>query len=327
MILNAYLEFIILNSFVMLIGFGLEWLFGWPAWLYRHIGHPVSWLGSLISWLDRVLNRPEYPASLRYAGGIACLFTVAGISATAGAGLMLILPLSVLGICLAGLFSFPMLASKSLAQHVQAVATPLQKDDIEAAREAVGMIVGRDVSTLDEAGISRAAIESLAENTSDGIVAPLFWGVLAGLPGLYLYKAVNTLDSMIGYKTDKHGAFGWASARFDDLVNLLPARLCGLLFCLTSQNRLNSIGQMWAEAGQHRSPNAGWPESAVASSLEIQLSGPRIYHDHVTTDAIINPSGRIARKEDIGRALARFRQVMILICILLIVTASGAALI
>ena len=327
MILTAYLEFIIFNSLMMVIGFGLEWLWGWPASLYRHIGHPVSWIGRLISWLDAVLNRPEYSASLRYLAGIACLLIIAGISAAMGAGLLALLPLTALGICLGGLFSFPMLAGKSLALHVQAVATPLHEDDMAAASDAVSMIVGRDVSALDEAGISRAAIESLAENTSDGIIAPLFWGVLAGLPGLYLYKAVNTLDSMIGYKTDRHGAFGRASARFDDLVNLVPARLCGLLFCLTSPTPVNSLRQMRAEAGQHRSPNAGWPESALASSLDIQLSGPRTYQHHITTDAIINPSGRIARKEDIPLALARFRQVMIFTCILLIAIASGAALI
>jgi len=323
MILTAYLEFIFMNSLMMLIGFGLEWLFGWPSALFKLVGHPVSWLGKLVTMLDRLLNRSAFPVNLRYLTGIACLAIVAGLAIAIASGIVAFATQTNLAILLTGLFSFPMLASKSLAQHVQAVGKPLDAHDIVSARKAVAMIVGRDVSSLDEAGISRAAIESLAENTSDGIIAPLFWGVLAGLPGLYLYKAVNTLDSMIGYKTDTYSAFGWASARFDDLMNLVPARLSGLLFCLTSSHPLKSILQMWHEAGQHRSPNAGWPESALASSLDIQLSGPRQYHGHLVNETIINPTGKQASAPDVSAALVSYRQVMIMVCILLIGIASG----
>ncbi len=327
MILTSYLDLIFINSLIMFIGFSLEWLCGWPSRLYALIGHPVSWLGRLIGLLDGLLNRPHYPQMVRYIGGIICLSIVACLAIVIGYGIMAMIEKTEIAIILAGIASFPMLASRSLAQHVKAVATPLQDDDIEAARQAVSMIVGRDVSSSDAPAISRAAIESLAENTSDGIIAPLFWGVLAGLPGLYGYKAINTLDSMIGYKNERYAAFGWASARCDDLVNLLPARLAGLLFCLTVSNPAKPIMLMWREAGKHRSPNAGWPESALAASLDIQLSGPRSYHGRKVDEAVINPAGRIATPQDLSAALVSYHKVMIWVGFLLISIAFGRFLI
>jgi adenosylcobinamide-phosphate synthase len=165
------------------------------------------------------------------------------------------------------------------------------------------MIVGRDTETLDEAGIARAALESLAENTSDGIVAPLFWGSIFGLPGIAGYKAINTLDSMIGHRTERHEAFGWASARADDIANLVPARLTALLLALVSGHPLVALSCTLRDAAHHRSPNAGWPEAAMAGALGVRLSGPRLYHDRVAHEPWLNERGGEASASDISRGL------------------------
>jgi adenosylcobinamide-phosphate synthase len=184
------------------------------------------------------------------------------------------------------------------------------------------MIVGRDPSRLDEAGVARASLESLAENTSDGIVAPVFWGVLLGLPGIAAYKAINTLDSMIGHRTERYEAFGWASARIDDLVNLIPARLTGLLFALTSVRPREALTTMWRDAGHHRSPNAGWPEAALAGALGIRLSGPRIYGDRVADEPWVNEGAPDPTPGDITRGLTSYRFAML--ALVLIVALSAA---
>ena len=182
--------------------------------------------------------------------------------------------------------------------------------DLDGARHAVSQIVGRDPALLDEAGIARAAIESLAENTSDGVVAPLVWGALFGLPGIIGYKAINTLDSMIGHRTERHEAFGWASARIDDLVNLVPARLTGLLFALLAPRRSEAIACMFRDARRHRSINAGWPEAAMAGALGVRLSGPRIYHGVMNDEPWLNGAARDPRAADIGAGLAIYVRAM-----------------
>ncbi len=182
-------------------------------------------------------------------------------------------------------------------------AIPLAAGDIDAARQAVSMIVGRDPARLDEAGIARAAIESLAENTSDGVVAPLFWGALFGLPGIAGYKAINTLDSMIGHRNERHEAFGWAAARIDDVANIIPARLTGLLFALTGPGPRDALLCMVRDARHHRSPNAGWPEAAMAGALGVRLCGPRAYHGELADEPWLNGSARDPAAADISRAL------------------------
>src|SRR5690606_13888364 len=205
------------------------------------------------------------------------------------------------------------LAQRSLAEHVEAVAEALETGGLEAGRAAVSRIVGRDPARLDEAGVSRAAIESLAENFSDGVVAPAFWMAVAGLPGAAVYKAANTADSMIGHRTKRHGAFGWAAARFDDLINLPASRLTALLVVcaactLQGASPRRAMRAVWRDAGRHRSPNAGWPEAAMAGALGLALAGPRVYGGVAVEDAIMGEGGRReASSADIRRALQLYR--------------------
>lgn len=212
-----------------------------------------------------------------------------------------------------GVAGWPLIAARSLHEHVKAIAIPLAAGDLAAARIEVSKIVGRDPYLLDAAGVSRAAIESLAENTSDGIVAPLFWGALLGLPGLAAYKAINTLDSMIGHRTERFAAFGWASARLDDLVNLVPARLTALLFALASSRPVAALATTWRDAGNHRSPNAGWPEAAMAGALGVRLSGPRAYEGSVSHEPWVNAGKRDPTAADILAGLALYRRTILLL--------------
>ena len=220
-------------------------------------------------------------------------------------------------IALTALLAWPLIAVKSMHDHVRAVALPLVAGDLDGARRAVSMIVGRDPAQLDAAGVARAALESLAENTSDGIVAPLFWGAILGLPGIAAYKAVNTLDSMIGHRTPRFAAFGWASARFDDLANLIPARLTGLLFAACSGRWTQALACVAADAGKHRSPNAGWPEAAMAGGLGVRLSGPRVYADGVAQEPWVNGAAPDPVAGDLDRGLAQYRIAMLLLALVL----------
>jgi adenosylcobinamide-phosphate synthase len=201
-----------------------------------------------------------------------------------------------------------LLSQKSLADHVKAVADALDDDGLPAGRKAVSMIVGRDPENLDEAGVSRAAIESLAENFSDGIVAPAFWLGVGGLAGGVAYKAANTADSMIGHRTPRHEAFGWAAARFDDLINLPASRLTALLivlgaFFVEGASLKNAWSAVWRDAKKHRSPNAGWPEAAMAGALGLALAGPRVYGGVLVDDVFMGAGRREATSADIRRAL------------------------
>ena len=305
----------------MLIALCLDRLIGWPDQLYRNFSHPVVGIGALISTADQILNRDNWPAAVRKIAGVFFLLVIM-------TGLYLVcrlivsgIPSGWAGIGLTAVLAWPFLAAKSLSDHVQAVAVPLQAGDLPAARQAVSMIVGRNSEQLDQPAIARAAVESLAENTSDGVTAPLFWGVLFGLPGLVVYKAINTADSMIGYRTKKHQAFGWAAALLDDLVNLIPARLTGLIYALLAQAPVHALTVMVKDAPRHRSPNAGWPESAVASALGIRLSGPRIYNGVASSDPWLNKAGRDPGPQDITAALQLYRRLLWVVSLLLL---SGA---
>ncbi len=306
---------------IMLLALVLDALIGWPAWLFARIGHPVTWLGALIDALDRRLNRPERSDSDRRARGIFTALFVPALSAALAALFAASLLEGPLGILLGGVLAWPLIAARSLHEHVAAVARPLQAGNLDAARGAVAHIVGRDPAQLDGAGVARASLESLAENASDGVVAPLFWGALLGLPGLAAYKAINTLDSMIGHRTPRHAAFGWASARIDDLVNLLPARLTALLFALVSSKPRASFACMQRDAGHHRSPNAGWPEAAMAGALAVRLSGPRQYGDTVTEEPWVNGAAPDPAASDVLRGLALFRRA-VFVCAALLAAAA-----
>ncbi|MCC5971904.1 MAG: cobalamin biosynthesis protein CobD [Pararhodobacter sp.] len=297
----------------MLIAIALDAILGWPARLYARIGHPVTWAGRLITTLDRLLNREaDSPARRRWLGAMVALGVIS-LCAAICAAVQLALPGSWVGTLLTGILAWPLLATRSLHDHVRAVAVPLRDNDTEAARAAVSMIVGRDPARLDPPAIARAATESLAENTSDGVVAPLVWGLALGLPGIAAYKAINTLDSMIGHRSPRYEAFGKVAARIDDLANLLPARLTGLLFALASARPVAALGCMARDARKHRSPNAGWPESAMAGALGIRLSGPRLYGGMVTPEPWLNATAPDPRASDLFRALALYRRAMLLL--------------
>lgn len=293
------------------IALGIEAAAGYPDALYRAIGHPVTWIGRLIAALERGLNRGS-ERRRRLAGVLALVLLLAVVGGVAGlvtaaAGLAGPLP----ALVLTGVLAASLPAQRSLHQHVAAVETGLRAGGLEAGRRAVSMIVGRDPERLDGPAICRAAIESLSENFSDGIVAPAFWIGGLGLPGGALYKAANTADSMIGHRTPRYAAFGWAAARFDDLVNLPASRLAGLLIAgaafLRGADGRGALRAMARDARRHRSPNAGWPESAMAGALGLRLAGPRVYDGTLVPDAHMGDGRAEATPDDIGRALALYR--------------------
>ncbi|MBO6716934.1 MAG: cobalamin biosynthesis protein CobD [Rhizobiaceae bacterium] len=292
---------------------------GYPGWLVRAIGHPVTWVGALIASLDRQLNRETATPQQRRALGALALLLIVGVAGlTAGAIAWLLGP-TVFGLLAAAFVASSLIAQKSLEEHVLAVAEALHRGGLEAGRKAVSQIVGRDPEALDESGVARAAIESLAENFSDGVVAPAFWLALLGLPGTAIYKAVNTADSMIGHRTERHADFGWAAARFDDLINLPASRLTALLIVAAAAiTRDADARAAWRavrrDAPLHRSPNAGWPEAAVAGALGLALAGPRAYGGKIVEDAVMGVGGTIeANAADIGRAIQLYRTADLLL--------------
>ncbi|MGN6144651.1 MAG: adenosylcobinamide-phosphate synthase CbiB [Mesorhizobium sp.] len=296
-----------------LLPLAAEALFGYPDRLYRAIGHPVTWLGRLIACLDRRLNRASDTDSRRRFAGIEALLVIVLLPAVLAFLLQHVVEGLPLGFLLTALLATALLAQKSLGQHVQAVADALDYGGLEAGRKAVSMIVGRDPDRLDEPAVCRAAIESLAENFSDGVVAPAFWLGLGGLAGGVAYKAANTADSMIGHRTPRHEAFGWAAARFDDLVNLPASRLTGLLivaaaYLMPDADAAAAWQALRRDAKKHRSPNAGWPEAAMAGALGLALAGPRTYGGVTVDDAFMGEGGRReADSVDIRRALRLYR--------------------
>jgi adenosylcobinamide-phosphate synthase len=261
---------------LMLTALVIEAAMGWPKWLHARIAHPVVWLGGLIAILDRTLNRLQWPHVVRYGSGAASTVLVIAVATGAAWAIASLTAPSALGFAIEAIVAASLVAGRNLYDHVAAVAAPLAGGDLAGARARVAMIAGRDPAALNEAGVARAALESLAENASDGVVAPVFWGVLFGLPGVAAYKAINTLDSMIGHRTPRHQAFGGFAARLDDLANLLPARITGMLFGVVS-GHIRALEVMLRDGAKHRSPNAGWPEAAMAGALGVRLSGPRMY--------------------------------------------------
>ncbi|HEV7414970.1 MAG TPA: adenosylcobinamide-phosphate synthase CbiB [Tianweitania sediminis] len=286
----------------------VELALGYPSRLFAAIGHPVTWIGALISRLERHLNRPTRSDAARKVGGVLTLVVLLVVSGGIGFLIQHLLGAG-WGLILTALAASALLAQRSLATHVQAVANALEAEGLTGGRKAVSMIVGRDPEQLDEPAVCRAAIESLAENFSDGIVAPAFWLAVGGLGGGAAYKAVNTADSMIGHKNERYLHFGWAAARLDDLINLPASRLTALLVILAAAVLPGcSAAGAWAavrrDAGKHRSPNAGWPEAAFAGALGLALNGPRSYGGVQVNDAFMGKGGRReATSTDIRRAL------------------------
>jgi adenosylcobinamide-phosphate synthase len=317
------------NAVVLFAALLLEAGFGYPNRLFAAIGHPVTWIGALTTWLDRTLNRDAWSDPARKATGVLALVTL--IAIVGGAALALEASgraTGLLGLALTAGLASTLLAQRSLHEHVARVAAGLREGGIEGGRKAVSQIVGRNPASLDEAAICRAAIESLAENFSDGTVAPAFWLGAGGLPGGAVYKAVNTADSMIGHRTPRHAAFGWAAARFDDLVNLPASRLSALLIVAAAAlhpkaSAAEAWRATWRDAGRHRSPNAGWPEAAMAGALGLRLAGPRVYGSTLVEDHWMGDGRSAATPEDIDHALGLYRRS----CMILIALAGGLSVV
>jgi adenosylcobinamide-phosphate synthase len=297
---------------ILIAGLALDAVFGDMPALFRAIPHPVVLAGHAIAFFDRRLNREKRSAAVRRGRGIITLAVLVGGAAALGWIITWLCRGSLVGAAVEALLVAVLVAQKSLFDHVVAVARALDKGGLQAGREAVRHIVGRDPMRLDAPGVARAAIESLAENFSDGVVAPVFWYLLLGLPGLFAYKMANTLDSMIGHRGPRYRAFGWAAARFDDLVNFVPARLSGLLLAVAAVFSRGgrpdrAVLVMLRDARKHRSLNAGWPEGAMAGALGLALAGPRHYADGVVADPWIGDGRARAATSDIIRALDLYR--------------------
>lgn len=305
---------------ILLAALALDAALGYPQILVARIGHPVIWIGALIARLDRSLNHETMPDSARRLNGVAAVVILLSTTVAPAWGLQFLLlhhlP-QVAAIALLAVLAASLIAQRSLDSHVVAVARALETGGLEGGRKAVGMIVGRNTAVLDEAGVARAAIESLAENFSDGIVAPAFWCGVAGLPGIVGYKAVNTADSMIGHRTPRHNAFGWAAARLDDVVNLPASRLtalwlAGAALFMPGASARTALRATWRDARHHKSPNAGWPEAAMAGALGLRLNGPKIYGDSLSRDAWMGNGRADLGAADIRRALGLYRRACML---------------
>ena len=308
-----------------LLATALERLFGYPDVLQRLVGHPVEWLGRLIQWLDDALNTaPQEEAAGRLRGAAALALLLAAAIIPAWFVTRLFAGVTG-GAVIEAIVATAFIAQKSLYDHVRAVERALSSS-LAAGRAAVAKIVGRNPEALDESGVSRAALESLAENAADGVVAPLFWYLLLGLPGLVAYKAVNTADSMIGHKSDQHLHFGFAAARLDDLMNLIPARLTALLFVGAARFESHeaasaALAAAWRDAGKHRSPNAGWPEAAMAGALGLRFGGPRDYDGESVDLPWLGEGREKLRRQDITAGLRLYSRSLTLMLALMAVVA------
>jgi len=310
---------------LMLLAWAIELVLGWPDWLFKRIRHPVVWFGGLVAGFEHFLNRESWVHPIRYLAGLVTTLVLTSIATGIALAITALIPQTGWGVFFEVLIASSLIASRSLHAHVTAVGHPLMAGDIKNARRAVSMIVGRDPKQLDEAGIARASLESLAENASDGVIAPLFWGVIFGLPGLAAYKAINTLDSMIGHRSDQYAAFGGFAARLDDIANLVPARLTGFLIAIASL-KSSSLSIMMQDARHHRSPNAGWPEAAMAGGLGVRLSGPRLYGDHVNEEPWLNEEAEDPQAAHVSKGLALYRRAMSIAALVLTIIALGHAI-
>lgn len=310
---------------VLILALIADRILGDPDWLWSRIRHPVAAYGDAISAFDRMLNRAELPDHVRRRNGFAAVSFLAGAALLVGLGISMacrIVPYGWIGeVAIVAV----MLAQKSLIDHLAPVAFALRDNDLGAARQAVARIVGRDVEKLGQSGISRAAIESAAENFSDGVIGPAFWYLVLGLPGLLAYKLVNTADSMIGHKNERYLQFGFAAARLDDILNFVPARLAALLITLVSPLQggsvFNTVFVVSRDASSHASPNAGWPEAAMAGAIDVALGGPRSYGDRTVDAPWLNGDGEHQLSwSEIGAATSTIETAWFLMLIALIAT-------
>jgi adenosylcobinamide-phosphate synthase len=278
------------NLFLILtMALAIDYIFGDPKLLWKNYPHPAVLMGRMIGWFDAKWNKGR----MRKAKGLVAITLMSFVGLLIGSIFWILPNTGILGLIFAviqAVLLSVLLAHKSLIHHVREVASALS-ETLPAGRQAVSAIVSRDVRTLDEAGVSRAAIESGAENFSDGLIAPAFWFLILGFPGVLAYKIVNTADSMIGYRTEEYEDFGFGAAKLDDVLNFIPSRLSGLLICAAHFSQ-NAYTVMNEDAYLHRSPNAGWPEAAMAVVTDVALSGPRIYDGVATNDSFVHRMGR-----------------------------------
>jgi adenosylcobinamide-phosphate synthase len=297
---------------IVLAALLVEACVGYPRPILDAIGHPVTWMGQLLDLMERNWNRASFAGVTRRWLGVVTVLIVVGIAGLAGYGLVLAVAGLEYAVLLVVLIATTGLAQRSLYQHVRDVQTPLNANDLASARVAVGRIVGRDTDQLSADQVSAAAIESLAESFNDAVVAPGFWLLAGGLPGLLAYKAINTADSMSGHREERWRHFGWAAARLDDLVNLIPARIAGLLIALAGRR---GFATMWRHASKHASPNAGWTEAALAGALGVRLGGPA-YYDGALHARPSFGDGATPRVADVARALSLYKRACALLWLL-----------
>jgi adenosylcobinamide-phosphate synthase len=308
---------------LLYVGLAIDAMFGEMGPVFRHVPHPVVLAGRAIAFFEARLNRPVRGDMARRARGVATVIVLVGALAGLGWLIQWLCRTSLAGAVAEAFIIGVLVAQRSLYNHVAAVSTALIHGGLISGRLAVSQIVGRDPESLDGAGIARAAIESLAENFSDGVVAPVFWYLVAGLPGLFAYKMANTLDSMIGHKSPRYREFGWAAARLDDLLNLVPAPITGLLLAVSAifdrqHSATSALRIMLRDGRKHRSPNAGWPEAAMAGALGISLAGPRHYPEGVVDDPYLGDGSTIASPQDINRALTLYFRACVILAMLVL---------
>lgn len=292
----------------------VERLFGYPKPLYDKIGHPVEWFGTVLKKLEALLYDPQAEPLQARLRGLAVLLALLLIVTIPAVFVASILSTLKFGWIVEALLATALIAQHSLYEHVSAVGKGLDTS-LNEGRKAVAKIVGRDPAALDESGIVKGALESLAENASDGIVAPVLWYALLGLPGIVAYKAINTADSMIGHKSERYIYFGWAAARLDDLINLPASRLTGFLFAAAAAWNDQERGKlavlaMWRDAPKHQSPNAGWPESALAASLGVKFGGPRSYEGARVDLPWMGEGRETLNRDDIRKGLRLYGTAM-----------------
>jgi adenosylcobinamide-phosphate synthase len=313
---------------ILLVALVFDLAFGDMERVFRYLPHPVVIAGNAIAFFDARLNRATRSDRARRMRGIFTVVVLAAGSAALGWAITEYISVVHFGWALEALLVAVLLAQRSLFEHVAAVATALRDEGLAAGRQAVAKIVGRDPDSLDEQGVARAAIESLFENFSDGVVAPVFWYAALGLPGIFVFKTANTLDSMIGHRSPKYLYFGWAAARFDDALNWIPARLAGLVICLAAlvmpeTKGGNALRVMIRDAEKHRSPNAGWPEAAAAGALRLALGGPRRYGGAVIDEPWLGDGRANARVADIGGALQLYLAAGACLAVLILIGAAA----
>lgn len=313
---------------ILLLALAIDLAFGDMGVVFRYLPHPVVIAGRAITFFDRRLNRDSRSEGARRARGVVTVLVLVGLAAALGWLLREYLGVVHYAWALEALIVAVLLAQRSLFEHVAAVGTALQREGLAGGRIAVAKIVGRDPESLDEHGVTRAAIESLFENFSDGVVAPAFWYLLLGLPGLFAYKTASTLDSMIGHRSPKYLYFGWAAARFDDALNWIPARLTAALICLAALvlpgARAGQAARVaLGDARKHRSPNAGWPEAAAAGALGLALGGPRRYLGTAMDEPWLGAGRARATLADLGAALKLYLAAAAVLAALLLIGAAA----